>query len=142
MGTWNTKVLIVAKMHLKLTVQEKAADFKHVVSSKEAFLDWLRTGNPEAQDGNESWTNQDLEPTPPEKRNWNWFNFVTFFFGLGFGNWTLGSTMIGIGLNWWQSIVVIFISTCISATATWFNSRAATTYHIGYPVVSRFVFGM
>jgi hypothetical protein len=26
---------------------------------------------------------------------------LTFNVGLSFGNWTLGSTMIGIGLNWY-----------------------------------------
>jgi hypothetical protein len=30
----------------------------------------------------------------------------------------------------------------ISSIATWYNSRSATTYHIGYPAVARSVFGM
>lgn len=132
----------LALSHLKYGAQKKTAEFKDAVSSKAAFVAWAQTGDSDDDCNNQAWTNKDLEPTPPEKCNWNWFNYVTFFFGLGFGNWTLGSSMIGIGLNWWQSIVVIFIATVISATATWFNSKAATTYHIGYPVISRFVFGM
>lgn len=127
---------------LKDGVQEKARAFKDTVSSKEAFVAWLQNSDSGHDSNERAWTNKDLEPTPPEKRNWNWFNYVTFFFGLGFGNWTLGSSMVGIGLNWWQSIVVIFVATTISATATWFNSKAATTYHIGYPVIARFAFGM
>ncbi|KAJ9211054.1 hypothetical protein DTO166G4_7345 [Paecilomyces variotii] len=127
---------------LKDGVQEKARAFRDTVSSKEAFVAWLQNSDSGHDSNERAWTNKDLEPTPPEKRNWNWFNYVTFFFGLGFGNWTLGSSMVGIGLNWWQSIVVIFVATTISATATWFNSKAATTYHIGYPVIARFAFGM
>lgn len=50
--------------------------------------------------------------------------------------------MIGIGLNAWQAIVVIFVSQLISSIAMFFNSRAASVYHIGYPVVARSVFGM
>lgn len=50
--------------------------------------------------------------------------------------------MVGIGLNWWQAIVVIFASQMISSIAMAFNSRAATMYHIGYPTVARAVFGM
>lgn len=50
--------------------------------------------------------------------------------------------MIGIGLNWWQAIVVIFVSQLIASLAMAFNSRAATTYHLGYPAISRVVFGM
>lgn len=50
--------------------------------------------------------------------------------------------MVGIGLNWWQAIVVIFVSQLISSVAMYFNSRCASVYHIGYPVVARSVFGM
>lgn len=50
--------------------------------------------------------------------------------------------MIGIGLNWWQAIIVIFLSQLISSIAMFFNSRCASVYHIGYPVVGRSVFGM
>ena len=50
--------------------------------------------------------------------------------------------MIGIGLNWWQAIVVIFVSQLISSIVMTFNSRVATVYHLGYPAVSRSVFGM
>lgn len=50
--------------------------------------------------------------------------------------------MIGIGLSWWQSIVVIFVSQLICSIAMAFNSRAASVYHIGYPCVARSVFGM
>lgn len=56
-------------------------------------------------------------------------------------NWTLGSTMVGIGLNWWQSILVVFFSQLISSIAMAINSREGEVYHIGYPIVSRSVFG-
>ncbi|KAI6085446.1 uracil permease-like protein [Hypoxylon rubiginosum] len=93
-------------------------------------------------DADPLWMNEDLEPTPPEKRTWDAKTYVLFYFGLAFGNWSLGSTMIGIGLSWWQAIIVIFISQLISAVAMIFNTRAASVYHIGYPAVSRAVFGM
>ncbi|KAK9413551.1 putative Allantoin permease [Seiridium unicorne] len=83
-----------------------------------------------------------LEPTPAEKRTWDFKTYCLFYFGISFGNWTLGSTMIGIGLNWWQSIVVIFVSQTIASIAMAFNSRAASRYHLGYPAISRAVFGM
>jgi NCS1 family nucleobase:cation symporter-1 len=50
--------------------------------------------------------------------------------------------MVGIGLNWWQSILVIFGSQMISSIFQALNSRCGAVYHIGYPVVSRSVFGM
>jgi len=30
-----------------------------------------------------------------------------FYFALSMDNWTLGSTFIGTGLNWWQAIIVV-----------------------------------
>jgi NCS1 family nucleobase:cation symporter-1 len=57
-------------------------------------------------------------------------------------NWTLGSGLIGVGLVWWQAILVIFFSQGIGATASALNARCAETYHIGYLVIARSVFGM
>jgi NCS1 family nucleobase:cation symporter-1 len=47
--------------------------------SKDAFLEAIKT--PEAPSdrptvGKGHWTNRDLEPTPPEERNWAWYVFV------------------------------------------------------------------
>lgn len=88
------------------------------------------------------WINEDLLPTPPEQQTWRWWNYVTFYWSISFTNWTLGSTMVGVGLNWWQAIVVIFVSQFISSIAMAFNSRSAAVYHIGFPCVGRSVFGM
>ena len=49
--------------------------------------------------------------------------------------------MIGCGLNWWQSILIVFFSQVVSSIAMAINSRVGETYHIGYPIVSRAVFG-
>ena len=50
--------------------------------------------------------------------------------------------MVGIGLNWWQAILVILISQCISSLAMAWNSRCSSVYHLGYPAVARSVFGL
>lgn len=84
---------------------------------------------------------------------WSWHNYVVFYYGVGFGNWTLGSvwiktcivasqthmrqSMIGVGLSWWQAIIAIFISQMISSTAMYFNGRCAIVYKIGFPCVAR-----
>jgi NCS1 family nucleobase:cation symporter-1 len=132
---------------LRVTAAAKATNFRNAFKSYEGFKFFVEThhtaldqhGHPGTK---QTWSNEDLDPTPPGKRTWRWWNFVTFYLGLSFGNWTLGSTMVGIGLNWWQSILVIFASQLISSIAMFFNSRCASVYHIGYPVVARSVFGM
>lgn len=131
----------------KSTVQTKLTVLKNAFRSREGFKYFIEThdtslGQHGHPDSRQTWSNEDLDPTPPEKRTWRWWNYVTFYVGLSFGNWTLGSTMIGIGLSWWESILVIFASQMISSIAMFFNSRCASVYHIGYPVVARSVFGM
>jgi len=126
---------------------EKVEAVRNGFTSRRAFVDLITVkdtaldehGHPNSS---KTWSNEDLDPTPPEKRTWRWWNFVTFYLGIAMGNWTLGSTMVGIGLNWWQSIIVIAVSQTISSAAMFFNSRCASVYHIGYPVVARSVFGM
>lgn len=134
---------------LKGRIAEGKESTREAFTSWAAFKQWVRVHDTALDQhghlGNEAtkqWSNEDLDPTPPEKRTWLWYNYVVFYFALSFGNWTLGSTMVGIGLNAWQSIVVIFVSQFISSIAMLLNSRAASVYHIGYPVVARSVFGM
>ena len=136
-------------MTIKESVRAKIINLQDAVTSWESFKTYLEAPKTELDEhgvivhrDTTGWSNEDLDPTPPEKRTWTWVNYVTFYWGLSFGNWTLGSTMVGIGLNWWESILVIFASQFISSIAMFFNSRCASVYHIGYPVVARSVFGM
>ena len=137
----------ISRGEIKAKADEKVYNAKHAFTSWQAFKEWVKVPDTALdQHGHQragpTWSNEDLDPTPPEKRNWRWWNYVVFYWALSFGNWTLGSTMVGIGLNWWQSILTIFLSQFISSIAMFFNSRCASVYHIGYPVVGRAVFGM
>ena len=128
-------------------VSDRLAKTKHALSSWQNFKDALQVHDTALDEHGHrekgpTWSNEDLDPTPPERRTWRTRNYAVFFVALGFGNWTLGSTMIGIGLTAGQSIGVIFLSQCISSLAMLANSRCASVYHIGYPIVARSVFGM
>jgi NCS1 family nucleobase:cation symporter-1 len=77
--------------------REKVYNARIAFTSRRDFVAWLRV--PKSNNGVHRWSNEDLDPTPPERRNWRWYNYVIFYWALSFGNWTLGSTMIGIGLK-------------------------------------------
>ncbi len=55
---------------------------------------------------------------------------------------TLGSSIVGAGLSWWQATIVVWIAAGVSGMCMAFNSRAAASYHVGYPVILRTCFGM
>lgn len=84
----------------------------------------------------------DLLPTPKHQRNWRAWNYILFYCSLAMDNWTMGSSLIGVGLKWWHAIIAIFVAEFISGIASALNSRCAEVYHIGFPVVARSVFGM
>ncbi|KGO37810.1 Permease, cytosine/purine, uracil, thiamine, allantoin [Penicillium expansum] len=115
------------------------------VKSKESFKAYLQVPgiieNSE-EEGRFLWSNEDLLPVPPERRNWTYRTYSFLYFGWAMDNWTLGSTMIGIGLNWWQSILVILAGQLINSIFQAINSRCGSIYHISFPIVSRSVSGM
>ena len=54
----------------------------------------------------------------------------------------MGSSMLAAGLKWWQAIIVVFIAHLLGGIGIALNSRAAATYHVGFPVATRTSFGM
>ncbi|TQB75401.1 hypothetical protein MPDQ_003090 [Monascus purpureus] len=88
------------------------------------------------------WSNQDLDPTPPEKRNWTWMNYGLYFIGCGFNSWTGGSSVIGVGLGWKTAIAIMFVTQAISGLCCVLIGKPAARYHIGFPAMSRTVYGM
>lgn len=55
---------------------------------------------------------------------------------------TLGSSIVGAGLSWWQATIVVWIAAGVSGMCMAFNSRAAASYHVGFPIILRTCFGM
>jgi NCS1 family nucleobase:cation symporter-1 len=81
-------------MMAKFSMEKVTAPFQ----SKAAFLKFIRTD----EDGviSTPWANKDLEPTPPEKRHWKWYNLPFYWLTTAFGTagWNLAASLIAIGL--------------------------------------------
>lgn len=90
------------------------------------------------------WSNVDLEPTPPAKRNWSSLYFFAFQFSIAFSptTYNIGSSLYAIGLTWQTIIVASFVGTGLCCIVILFNSRGATLYHIGFPVYVRISAGI
>ncbi|KAL4971013.1 permease for cytosine/purines, uracil, thiamine, allantoin-domain-containing protein [Aspergillus stella-maris] len=88
------------------------------------------------------WSNQDIDPTPPSKRNYRWHNYLLYFVGTGFNNWTGGSSIIGVGLGWQNAVILAFAANILAGLLVSANSKAAARYHIGFPAIARSVYGM
>ncbi|KAL1893324.1 hypothetical protein Sste5346_006501 [Sporothrix stenoceras] len=98
----------------------------------------------EQQEDTKKWGNEDLDPTPPSARLWTHWNYFAFFWAVSFNPiaWNTGSSLISLGLLWWQATLAAITATMITGTMLMLNSRGPSVYHIGYPVYLRLSTGM
>lgn len=157
-------------MTLPQYIREREAAIKHAFSSREAFLRTIETK--ESADGRlterNALTNQDLDISPQKDWTWRWYNYATFWWSYGFstGVWSgkstpsaasvhsftkcvyltlpnvAGSSLIAIGLTWWQAIICVFIAHTLGAIGMAMHSRSAAVYHFGFPVSQRVPWGI
>ncbi|OAA59715.1 Permease, cytosine/purines, uracil, thiamine, allantoin [Niveomyces insectorum RCEF 264] len=98
----------------------------------------------ETQEDNRKWGNEDLDPTPPSARLWTHWNYFAFFWAVSFNPiaWNTGSSLISLGLLWWQATLAAIVATMLCGTMLILNSRGPAVYHIGFPVYLRLSTGM
>ncbi|KAI1337790.1 putative allantoin permease [Xylariaceae sp. FL0016] len=110
---------------------------KTAFSSSQEFKRFVRTK--EAPPEGKAYFNEDLLPTPPEKRTWNTLHYFSYYLTQTFssGSYNLGATLITIGLQWWHGLIAAAIGSFILSIVVILNSRGATRYHVGFPVFVR-----
>lgn len=86
-----------------------------------------------------TWSNIDLQPTPPKDRNWSPWYFFAFQFSIAFSptTYNLGASLVAIGLNSWTIVIASIVGTLCCMVILFLNSRGAALYHVGFPVYLR-----
>ncbi|KAM6503540.1 Permease for cytosine/purines, uracil, thiamine, allantoin domain containing protein [Amanita muscaria] len=89
-------------------------------------------------------SNEDLTPVPPEKRKWAGRNFIFFWISDSFNvnTWMIASSMIQLGLSWWQAWICVWLGYGIVGPFVALNARQGAIFHIPFPVVIRTSFGV
>ncbi|OCF30966.1 hypothetical protein I317_06154 [Kwoniella heveanensis CBS 569] len=88
--------------------------------------------------------NQDTMPQPPEKRNYGVWSFVGIWMVTGsfnIGGYTTGSSLISLGLNVWQAMIVVIIGHVLNGLICVATGWPGAKYHIGWPVLQRSTWG-
>jgi NCS1 family nucleobase:cation symporter-1 len=95
-------------------------------------------------DKSNSLINEDLAPIPPEKRKWGTWNYAALWISMSLciPTYTMASSMINQGMNWWQAILTIFIGNGIVLIPMLLNGHAGAKYGIPFPVFARASFGV
>lgn len=93
--------------------------------------------------GKHVWFNRDLLPTPVEERTWGVFHYFFFYFttSLTPSSYTLGASLVSIGL-WWHALICAIVGSFFLSIVLVLNSRAPSVYHCGFPTLVRAMSGM
>jgi len=99
--------------------------------------------NSTASTQNNSLINEDLAPVPQHKRTWGTWNYAALWISMSLciPTYMLASSLIQGGMNWWQSILTIFLGNAIVLIPMILNGHAGAKYGIPFPVLARASFG-
>ncbi|MFP5039360.1 NCS1 family nucleobase:cation symporter-1 [Parasediminibacterium sp. JCM 36343] len=86
---------------------------------------------------------EDLAPIPQHKRTWKTWNYAALWISMSLciPTYMLASSLIEGGMNWWQSILTIFIGNSVVLIPMILNGHAGAKYGIPFPVFARASFG-
>jgi NCS1 family nucleobase:cation symporter-1 len=123
---------------------------------------WARLPSDEKSVSN-IWINEDIRPLPPTRRTWTVWTFTSFWTTnqicsrsssrnshkrgknltiVIVSNWQLGGALVASGLSVWQAMISIILGKCIVAAVAISNGYVGAEWHIGFPVVSRYIWGV
>ena len=87
--------------------------------------------------------NEDLAPIPEEKRTWGTWNYAALWISMSLciPTYTMASSYIQQGMNWWQAILTIFLGNAVVLVPMLLNGHAGAQYGIPFPVFARASFG-
>ncbi len=88
--------------------------------------------------------NADLAPTPVAARTWTLWNIASLWVGMSvcIPTYMLAASMIGSGMNWWQSLAAIFLGNAVVLVPLMISGHAGTKYGIPFPAFVRSSFGI
>src|SRR5471032_2285943 len=98
---------------------------------------------PELELPHSSLYNDDLAPTTLAQRNWSVWSIAALWISMSacIPTYQLASSLVSGGMNWWESVLTIFLGNLIVLVPMVLNAHAGTKYGIPFPVYCRASFG-
>ena len=86
----------------------------------------------------------DMAPVPASARCWRARDLAVLWVSMSacVPTYMLASSLIELGMSWWQAVVTIFLANCIVLVPMSLNAHAGTRYGIPFPVYCRAAFGL
>lgn len=91
-----------------------------------------------------TYSNEDLAPTSIAARTWSTFDIAALWISMSacVPTYMLASSLIAVGMNWWQAVLTILLGNTIVLVPMMLNAHAGTRYGIPFPVYCRAAFGI
>jgi len=108
------------------------------------ILDFVALPAHDGEHKSSVWINDDIRPLPPSRRLWDSFAYISFWAinQICLSNWQIGSSLVAIGLSVWQTMIAVILGKIIIALVAVCNGYMGADWHIGFPVLSRVIWGM
>ncbi|KAI1846696.1 hypothetical protein JX265_009001 [Neoarthrinium moseri] len=90
------------------------------------------------------WGNKDVYPIPHDKRTYGWLSFYAYWgtCGICLSSWTIGSSLIGIGLTAGQACGAIVIGSVLASLSAYLSGGPGAIHYLGYGTMARAAFGL
>jgi cytosine/uracil/thiamine/allantoin permease len=87
---------------------------------------------------------EDLKPVAPQERTWSMWSLAALWVGMAvcIPTYLLASYMIGDGMTWLESLIIIGLANLIITIPMVLNGHAGVKYGIPFPVLGRSSFGI
>jgi len=87
--------------------------------------------------------NEDLAPTTPEQRTWDWKAYSALWVAMVVcvPTYMLAGGLIAEGMNWWQAVVTVLLGNLIVLVPMMLIGHAGAKHGIPFPVLLRSSFG-
>ncbi|KAF2245825.1 uracil permease [Trematosphaeria pertusa] len=94
-------------------------------------------------EGNERWTNKDLDPVPRHARKWGVTSLIAYWISDAFNaaTWQFASGIIAVGLTWRESLGIVALGFFIISIVIALNGATGVIHHAPFPVLARASWG-
>ncbi|KAM0746960.1 hypothetical protein T439DRAFT_329233 [Meredithblackwellia eburnea MCA 4105] len=93
---------------------------------------------------NDTWTNRDLIPIPPERRTYKVWSFFIYWMisGACISAYSTGSSLLAYGLTAQQAMACVVVGGIITGLLSVASGWMGENHHIGFTVASRYTWGL
>lgn len=114
-------------------------------SKWQKFLDFLKVEDNSDLTATQRYLyNHDLRPVEAARRQWSWYNYVSFWIADSFNisTWMIAATGVEAGMTWWQTWLSVWVGYFLAGIFVSTSARIGVVNHISFPIATRASFGI